>query len=81
MPTIAYFGITFQFVHVLVSQYVIFIGICFQSFFHFNIIFQIFPHFFPIFCHLFPSLAYDHAITGFIFYINQKIKKTLDEWG
>jgi hypothetical protein len=35
--------------------------------------------FFPIFCHLFSSLPYEHATRGFVFYKYQQIKMTLDE--
>jgi len=81
MLTIAYFGITFHLYHIFVSQYVISSGISFQLFFNFGISFQLFPHVFLIFCHLFPSLPYDHVTTCFVFLNkNQKIKMTLDEW-
>ncbi len=79
-PSFPYFGITFHLYHILVSQYVISIDISFQSVFHFGISFQAFPHFSPIFCHFFPSLPYDHNTKGFVFYKNQKIKMTLEEW-
>jgi hypothetical protein len=80
-PSFPYFGITFS---------------SFTIFWYFNMSFPLvslsnqffilpylskFSHiFFPIFCHLFSSLPYEHAMRGFVFYKNQKIKMTLDEW-